>query len=115
MIRVLLHRLIGGDPQRDKETFFLTLALEFGTPRPLEDLHLRYPSGKAKISRSVEPDVDFVMRFAQLAHAAGYTCDAQKNFVQLYSEYLDWYRRNHPELSTGGDLPDAGAGVRPAS
>jgi hypothetical protein len=91
-------KFFGADIDRDKETFFLALCLEMGKPKPLDQMRMRYGGKKAATLRGYEPDADFVMRFAEIAVRCKLSCRNQKTFINLYTEYEQWYERHHPDV-----------------
>lgn len=95
----MFANLVGGDEARDKEMFFITLALEYGRPKPRKNLRVRF--GGKKVSqaiRNADPDVSFVLRFAELAAVNHLVCLSTEAFDKLYDEYESWYSKNNPEV-----------------
>jgi hypothetical protein len=91
--------LVGGDEARDKEMFFITLALEYGKPKPRKNLRVRF--GGKKVSQAIrenDPDVHFVLRFAELAAVNHLVCLSTESFDKLYDEYEKWYEKNNPDV-----------------
>jgi hypothetical protein len=98
----MVANLMGGDELRDKEMFFITLALEYGKPKPRANLRARF--GGKKVSqaiRTADPDVTFVLRFAELAALNQLVCLTTDSFNELYDEYEKWYAKNNPDVQSG--------------
>jgi hypothetical protein len=104
---VLLAPAFGVDVMRDKESFFIALALEFGYPKPLKEHHVRVGGKKAPIHiANTEPDLKFILRFSELAHTSGLSCQNEKELARLHEEYCAWYARQHPQgAHEGGSSP----------
>lgn len=93
----VLASFFGADEARDNETFFLALAVEFGHPKPLQELRARHgKKGPVVTIPGFEPDIAFITRFAELAHQLHVSCQNEEDFRRLYNAYIEWYERNHP-------------------